>query len=69
MSVWPEPGKASLVDRQYSASVVRSLRLKMRLSQENLAHNSGMHRTYIGSLEAGERNPSLENICPPRTGT
>ncbi|MBF6558248.1 MAG: helix-turn-helix transcriptional regulator [Acidimicrobiales bacterium] len=42
---------------------LRNRRLKAELSQEALALKSGINRTYIGSLEAGERNPSLENIA------
>lgn len=32
------------------------------MTQEPLAHESGLDRTYIYSVERGERNISLENI-------
>jgi transcriptional regulator with XRE-family HTH domain len=42
---------------------VRELRLAKGLSQEKLAFKSGVHRTYLGGIERGERNPSLKNIA------
>ena len=41
---------------------MRDLRLSKGFSQEALAHEAGVHRTYVGSVERGERNVSLDNI-------
>ncbi len=42
--------------------VVKELRLEKSLSQESLALESGIDRTYISDIEKGERNISLQII-------
>lgn len=42
--------------------LLRAKRQSLGISQEELAFRSGLHRTYVGSVERGERNLSLENI-------
>lgn len=41
---------------------VRKLRKMRGYSQEELAHKAGMHRTYVGMIERGEKNITLVNI-------
>lgn len=41
---------------------VRNKRLKLGLSQEELAERATVHRTYIGMIERAEKNITLENI-------
>ncbi len=42
---------------------VREQRLLNKISQEELAFNANLDRTYIGGVERGERNVSLHNIA------
>lgn len=41
---------------------IRNYRTQLGLSQEKLAELSGCHPTYIGQLERGEKNATLESI-------
>lgn len=41
---------------------IRKLRTKARISQEQLAEMSNVHPTYIGQLERGEKNVSVDRL-------
>lgn len=41
---------------------LKSERMSRGLSQEELAHLAGLHRTYIGSIERLERNITIDNM-------
>src|ERR1041385_2566917 len=43
-------------------AAVRRLRTRLDLSQEEFADRVEIHRTYIGGIERGERNPTLTMI-------
>ena len=49
------------IERRFGRRI-RELRERAGWSQERFAEACGLHRTYIGGIERGERNVSLVNI-------
>lgn len=49
--------------RDVIAKNMRKLRAEQGLSQEALAFDSGLNRTYLSSVERSERNISVDNIA------
>ncbi len=50
-----------MIDQDF-ANVLRRLRLEKGFSQEALAFEAGIHRTYVSQLERGLKSPSLKTI-------
>ena len=48
--------------RRIFAINLRKARLAKGLSQEDVGELTGLHRTYVGSVERGERNVSIDNM-------
>ena len=48
--------------RHLLARRLRELRFKRGWSQETLAAQAGLHRTYISGIERAERNIGLDNV-------
>lgn len=47
---------------------IRSYRLQNGLNQEELAEKCGLHPTYIGQVERGEKNATLESVSKITNG-
>jgi transcriptional regulator with XRE-family HTH domain len=54
-------GKTTDLDKAFGIAL-RKLRLAKKLTQEQLGFEAGLRRTFISSLELGEKNPSLDTI-------
>ena len=53
------------MDDKLSAVVgnnIKNYRKRLGISQEELAEKAGLHRTYIGGIERGERNITLDSL-------
>ena len=58
---WREDARARL-RKQAFGEAVRKVRTERGVSQESLAFNSGLDRTFISAVERGARNPSLVSV-------
>jgi transcriptional regulator with XRE-family HTH domain len=48
--------------RKAFGQAVRALRIQVELTQEGLADEARLHRTYVGDLERGLKSPTLDVI-------
>jgi len=55
--------KDELSLRKILAENIRQMRSEIGLSQEKLADECGLHRTYVGSVERAERNVTIGTLC------
>lgn len=54
--------KSQRTAKERLAFHLRAKRKAAGISQEELADMAGLHRTYVGGIERGERNVSIDNI-------
>lgn len=57
------PAPFQLKVRQTLASNLKALRAERRWSQEDLALEAEVHRTFVAHVERGTRNISIDNIA------
>ena len=54
--------KAHSLEKAFGEAV-RASRLRLGISQEKLAAQSGLHRTYVSQIERGLKSPSLDSMA------
>lgn len=65
-----KPTSGSAISPAHAAlgSVVRELRARHALSQEELGFRAKLHRNYVGAIERGEINPTFRTLLTLATG-
>lgn len=58
----PAAARKTLTLRQVFALNLRLVRIRAGMSQERLADEAGLDRAFVGTLERGQRNVSIDNI-------
>jgi transcriptional regulator with XRE-family HTH domain len=58
----PKSGRRLELSEEDLAAVLTRLRKARDISQEDLAEESGYHRTYVSELERGLKSPSLRTL-------
>ncbi len=48
---------------QHLGENLRKRRKSLKLTQESFAQRCGLHRTYVGAIERGERNITLSTLA------
>jgi len=49
--------------RKALGNTIRAYRIEMDISQEKLAELADVHRNYIGKIERGEQNITINSLC------
>ncbi len=63
-SRWPPAPQGPTVDAEALGRAIRFVRRARGLTQEQVALDTGIHRSYLGSIEAGEKqNPGIASIA------
>ena len=63
------PANARMDVRKRVGVNLQRLRRQKALSQEELAHRSDVHQTYLSGVEGGKRNPSIGVLRTDYEGT
>jgi len=58
----PRKNQSTIDLRTRLGLAIKRERSGLGISQGELAHRSGLHRTYVSDLERGARNPSVGSI-------